>query len=362
VTIGKPVSLRIGMIAPISHPYPPSGYGPWERVAHDLTEQLVAMGHDVTLFAAAGSATSARLIETIDAPLDAGEADPRLEEERHLSVAMEATRSGAFDVIHSHLHVHALVFSRLIATPIVTTLHGVAWDPATHPLLMRYSEMPFVSLSQSERAFLPELNYVATIPNGIRTSEIPVGVGDGGYLVFVGRMAPEKAPDLAIETARAAGLPLRLAGIAEDRHREFFETKVLAASSSDVEYLGPLDREDLWRLIGAASAMVMPLRWHEPFGLVAVESLATGTPVIAWRMGALPEIIDDGVSGFLVEDVENAVGSVELAGDLDRAVCRTIAEARFTDSVMAAAYSKMYEGVSATTSAPGPARQAPLPP
>ncbi len=353
---------RIGMIAPISHPYPPSGYGPWERVAHDLTEQLVAMGHDVTLFAAAGSATSARLVETIIAPLDTSGADPRLEEERHLSVAMEASRSGVFDVIHSHLHVHALVFSRLIATPMVTTLHGVAWDPATHPLLLQYSEMPFVSLSQSERAFLPVLNYVATIPNGIRTTEIPVGGGDGGYLVFVGRMAPEKAPDLAVETALAAGLPLRLAGIIEDRHRDFFETKVLAARSGDIEYLGPLDRDDLWRLVGNARALVMPLRWHEPFGLVAVESLATGTPVIAWRMGALPEIIDDGVSGFLVEDVAAATRSVELIDELDRADCRAIAETRFTDVVMAAAYSKMYQGVSATTSAPGPARQAPLPP
>ena len=353
---------RIGMIAPISHSYPPSGYGPWERVAHDLTERLVAMGHDVKLFAAAGSVTSAHLIETVMAPLDSSGADPRLEEERHLSIVMEAARSGAFDVIHSHLHVHGLVFSRLIPTPIVTTLHGVAWDQATHPLLLQYAEMPFVSLSQSERAFLPELNYVATIPNGIRTSEIPVGGGDGGYLVFVGRMAPEKAPDLAVETALSAGLPLRLAGIIEDRHRDFFETKVLAARSRDIEYLGPLDRDDLWRLVGNARAMVMPLRWHEPFGLVAVESLATGTPVIAWRMGALPEIIDDGVSGFLVEDVAAAARSVELVGELDRANCRAIAETRFADVVMAAAYSKMYQGVSATTSAPGPARQAPLPP
>jgi glycosyltransferase involved in cell wall biosynthesis len=349
------VSLRIGMISPISHPYPPAGYGPWERVTHDLTEQLVAMGHEVTLFAAAGSATSARLIETIMAPLDSSGADPRLEEERHLSVAMEASLGGAFDVIHSHLHVHGLVFSRLVSTPIVTTLHGVAWDTATHPLLLQYAEMPFVSLSQSERAFLPQLNYVATIPNGIRTSEIPVGGGDGGYLVFAGRMAPEKAPDLAVETALAAGLPLRLAGMVEDRHRDFFETKVLAARSRDIEYLGPLDRDDLWRLLGSAHAMVMPLRWHEPFGLVAVESLAAGTPVIAWRMGALPEIIDDGVSGYLVEDVAEAVGSVALVDGLDRDFCRSIAETRFADSVMAAAYSDVYQRLSATTSVRGPA-------
>jgi glycosyltransferase involved in cell wall biosynthesis len=354
--------IRIGMIAPISHPYPPAGYGPWERVTHDLTEQLVAMGHEVTLFAATGSATSARLIETIVAPLDSSGADPRLEEERHLALAMEASLGGTFDVIHSHLHVHGLVFSRLLPTPIVTTLHGVAWDPATHPLLLQYADMPFVSLSQSERAFLPELNYVATIPNGIRTSEIPVGGGDGGYLVFAGRMAPEKAPDLAVEIALAAGLPLRLAGMVEDRHRDFFETKVLAAQSRDIEYLGPLDRDDLWRLLGSAHAMVMPLRWHEPFGLVAVESLAAGTPVIAWRMGALPEIIDDGVSGYLVEDVAEAVGSVALISELDRATCRSIAESRFADFVMAAAYSGVYQRLSATTSVRGPAGQAPSPP
>lgn len=352
---------RIGMVAPISHAYPPSGYGPWERVAHDLTEQLVVMGHEVTLFAAAGSVTTARLIETIVAPLDSGGGDPRLEEERHLSIAMEAARSGAFDVIHSHLHVHGLIFSRLISIPILTTLHGVAWDPATHPLLLQYAEMPFVSLSDSERRFLPELNYVATIPNGIRTQEIPVGDG-GGYLAFAGRMAPEKAPDLAIATAHAAGLPLRLAGIVEDRHRNFFEENVLAACTGDVEYLGPLGREDLWRLLGNAHALVMPLRWHEPFGLVAVESLATGTPVIGWRMGALPEIIDDGVSGFLVGDVAEAVRSVGLVGDLDRAACRAMAETRFSDSEMAAGYSKVYQRLAATTSAPAPVQQAPSPP
>jgi glycosyltransferase involved in cell wall biosynthesis len=352
---------RIGMVAPISHAYPPSGYGPWERVAHDLTEQLVVMGHEVTLFAAAGSVTTARLIETIVAPLDSGGGDPRLEEERHLSIAMEAARSGAFDVIHSHLHVHGLIFSRLISIPILTTLHGVAWDPATHPLLLQYAEMPFVSLSDSERRFLPELNYVATIPNGIRTQEIPVGDG-GGYLAFAGRMAPEKAPDLAIATAHAAGLPLRLAGIVEDRHRDFFEENVLAACTGDVEYLGPLGREDLWRLLGDAHALVMPLRWHEPFGLVAVESLATGTPVIGWRMGALPEIIDDGVSGFLVGDIAEAVRSVGLVGDLDRAACRAMAETRFSDSEMAAGYSKVYQRLAATTSAPAPVQQAPSPP
>jgi glycosyltransferase involved in cell wall biosynthesis len=356
------VTLRIGMISPISHAFPPPGYGPWERVTHDLTERLVSMGHDVTLFAPAGSITSATLIDTVPAALDSSSADPRLEEQLHISIAMEAASDGSFDIVHSHLHVHGLVFSRMISTPILTTLHGVAWNPATHPLLLQYAEMPFVSLSNSERGFLAELNYVATIPNGILTHEIPVGDGHGGYLAFVGRMAPEKAPDLAIETARAAGLPLRLAGVVEDRHRDFFEANVLAACAGDVEYLGPLGREDLWRLLGGAHALVMPLRWHEPFGLVAVESLATGTPVIAWRMGALPEIIDDGVSGFLVGDAAEAVASVGLVGDLDRATCRRVAETRFSDSVMAHGYAEVYQRLRATTSALAPVQQAPSPP
>lgn len=347
------MTIRIGMIPPISHPYPPPGYGPWERVAHDLTEQLVAMGREVTLFAPTGSITSARLIDTVLAPLDSSGGDPRLEEERHLSIAMEAAADGHFDVIHSHLHVHALVFSRLLSTPMVTTLHGVAWDPATHPLLLDYASMPFVSLSESERGFLPGLNYVGTIPNGLRTGEAPIGTGQGGYLAFAGRMAPEKGPDLAIETARAAGFRLRMAGIVEDRHRDFFEEKVRPALSRDVEYLGALERGEMLQLLGDAQALVMPLRWPEPFGLVAVESMATGTPVVAWRMGALPEIIDHGVTGFLVDDVAGGVAAVSGVEGLSRVECRVAVEARFSDAVMAEAYSSLYASL-AMTSAPGP--------
>jgi glycosyltransferase involved in cell wall biosynthesis len=336
------VTLRVGMIPPISHPYPPPAYGPWERVAHDLTEQLVAMGHEVTLLAAAGSVTSATLVETVAAPLDQGGGDPRLEEEMHLAIAAEAAQDGRFDIVHSHLHVHGLVYSRLVPCQWLTTLHGVAWDPATHPLLRRYAEMPFVSLSESERSFLPELSYVATIPNGIRTGEVPVGPGEGGYLVFAGRMAPEKAPDLAIETALSAEMPLRLAGIVEDRHREFFEETMRRNRSHSIEYVGLLDRGDLWRLLGDATALVMPLRWHEPFGLVVVESLAAGTPVVAWRMGAMPEIIEHGVTGFLVDDTVGAVESVRRVGEISRATCRAVAERRFADTVMARAYSELY--------------------
>jgi glycosyltransferase involved in cell wall biosynthesis len=327
-------------------------------VAHDLAEALVSLGHEVTVFAPAGSTTSARLVETVAGPLDSTGADPRLAEEMHLAIAIEAARDLRFDVIHSHLHVHALVYSRLLPVPLLTTLHGAAWDGANHPLLLRYAEMPFVSISDSERNFLPQLNYIATIPNGIRTGEIPVGPGRGGYLVFAGRMAPEKGPDLAIEVALAADLPLRLAGFVEDRHREFFEDTMARSRSKSVEYLGVLDREDLWRLLGDAKALVMPLRWDEPFGLVVVESLATGTPVVAWRMGAMPEIIEPDVTGFLVDDVAEAVDAIGTLGDISREDCRTAAETRFADRVMASAYSELYSAL-ARPSGPGPGRPGP---
>jgi glycosyltransferase involved in cell wall biosynthesis len=328
------------MIAPIAHPYRPDGYGPWERVTHDLTERLVELGVDVTLFAPSGSATEARLVETVEGPLDAlPDADPRLLEEIHLATAMEATLDDRFDLIHSHLHVHALVYSRLIPCPMVTTLHGTGWIGAHHPLLQRYREQAFVSLSGAERRLLPELNYVATIPNGIHLDDFPLGPGDGGYLAFVGRIAPEKAPDLAIEVTRAAGMPLRMAGPVEDRHRDFFD---LLDWGSDVEYLGSLRRGEVAELLAGAAALVMPLRWDEPFGLVVIESMATGTPVVAWRRGAMSEIIEDGLTGFLVDDVPAAVAAVGRVRALDRDACRARAAIRFSDTRMAFDYRMVY--------------------
>jgi glycosyltransferase involved in cell wall biosynthesis len=230
----------------------------------------------------------------------------------------------------------------------LTTLHGAAWDQAHHDLLHRYSEMPYVSLSHVERSLLPELNYVATIANGIRVEDIPMGDGRGGYLAFVGRIAPEKGPDLAIEVALAAGLPLRIAGPIEDRHREFFD-RTIGGAPAGVDYLGELDREQLWTMLGGAAALLMPLRWPEPFGLVAAESLAAGTPVIAWRMGALPEIIEDGVTGRLVRDVSAAKHAVDHVDEISRDVCRRAAETRFSDRVMARHYSAVYSGLLSQT-------------
>lgn len=335
--------MRVGMIAPIAHEYDPVGYGPWERVTHDLTERLAADGVDVTLFAPAGTKTAARLVATVPGPLSQlADADGRLFETLHLATAMEEASNGSFDVLHSHLHVHALGYTPLLQIPLVTTLHGAAWNQAHHPLLMRYRDAPFVSLSDRERAFLPGLNYVATIANGLDLSHFRVGTGRGDYLAFVGRMAPEKAPDLAVEVARLAGIELRLAGPAEDRHRDFFDGVM---SATDTEYVGHLERRDLATFLGDARALVMPLRWEEPFGLVVIESLAAGTPVIAWRRGAMPEIIEDGRTGFLVDDVASAAHAVSAISSLDRRHCRQSAADRFSDARMAREYRQVYEFV-----------------
>ena len=336
--------MRIGMLAPITHPYPPTGYGPWERVTHDLTERLVLDGYEVTLFAARGSETSANLVPTTEVNLsDLPEGERRLAEDRHVTAAISAANEGGVDVMHSHLHVHVLRHAHLVRYPVLTTLHGVAWDQNQHSLLLEHALRPFVSLSDSERTFLPQLNYVATIPNGVRIEDFPPGDGAGAYLAFVGRISPEKAPHLAVEVARMAGWPLRMAGPIEEQHHDYAAAIRQRAVPGMVDFLGPLARADLSRLLRDAVALVMPLQWDEPFGLVVVEALASGTPVVAWDRGAMPEIVVDAVTGFVVADVDEAVDALPRIGDISRAACSQDARARFSDAAMAAAYARVYE-------------------
>jgi glycosyltransferase involved in cell wall biosynthesis len=229
--------------------------------------------------------------------------------------------------------------------PLLTTLHGAAWNTDHHEVLRRHAWRPFVSLSDRERDYLPELNYVATIGNGIRVDDFPPGDGDGGYLVFVGRIAPEKAPHLAIETARRSGRPLLIAGVVDDAHLDYAK-EILREAGREVDVLGALDRDDTAWLLRGAAGLVMPLLWDEPFGLVVVESLSSGTPVIAWRRGAMPEIIEDGQTGFLVDDVDQAVAAVTRLPSLSRETCARAARNRFSDVVMASAYEDVYRQVS----------------
>lgn len=343
--------IRIALLAPIAHRLPPTGYGPWERVVADLARGLVAAGHDVTVFGVADSDTPARLVATTPHPLEEWPAggpppDHRVWEELHIAKAVESISAGRFDIVHSHMNVHPLGYAALLRTPIVTTLHGSAWNHSIHPALERYRDLPFVSISDSERAFYPGLDYVATVHNGIDTDVFEVGAGAGGYLLFAGRMAPEKRPDLAIDAARRAGMPIRLAGPIETRYRDYFAAEIRPAlTGPDTAYLGNLTRDELIELYGGASALLMPLDWDEPFGLVVVESLACGTPVIGWRRGALPELIRDGITGAVVDDVGGAVAALGRLEEFDRAKCRADAESRFGIAEMTRGYQEAYAGV-----------------
>jgi glycosyltransferase involved in cell wall biosynthesis len=357
--------VRIGILAPISWPLPPPGYGPWEQVAHNLTEELVALGHDVTVFAAAGSDVSARLVAPCPHPLEAwpevertrppgydagtglleGPPSGRTYEELHIATCMERAAAGEFDVLHSHLHVHALVYARLIPCPLVTTLHGAAWSRASHPVLKAYRECPFVSLSDAERDFLPELNYVATVPNGIRIDEFAFAAEKEEFLLYAGRFAPEKGPDLAIDVARRAGRRLLLAGKMEPQYQEYFDAWIAPHLGDAVEYVGDLTQRELANYYRRAAAVLFLARWSEPFGLVAVEAQACGTPVIATRRGGPAESVVDGETGFLVDTPDEAVAAVGRLAAIDPMACRRNAVERFSAAQMARGYEKVYEAL-----------------
>ena len=358
--------MRIAMLAPINWPIPPSGYGPWELVAHNLTEELVKLGHDVTLFAAGGSKTSATLIETVPYALSTwpeaernrrrafdpktglleGPPDARALEQLHIATCMERAAAGQFDVVHSHLHVHALVFGRLIKCPLVSTLHGAAWVRADHPVFLAYKDLPFVSLSNAERQFLPQLNYVATVYNGIRLEGFPFEPDKEDYLLFAGRLAPEKGPAEAVEVARRTGRRLLLAGMIEPQHQDYFDSKVKPyIDGKNIEYVGLLSQAELAPIYRKAAAVLFLISWAEPFGLVAAEAQASGTPLIATRFGALPEIIIEGETGFVVDSIDEAVSAVNRLDTISPAACRRNAESRFTAGHMAAGYAKVYESL-----------------
>ncbi len=358
--------MRIAMLAPISWPLPPTGYGPWEQVAYNLTEELVNLGHDVTLFASGDSQTSAKLAAAVPASLSTwpaeerqrvrafdfrsglleGPPDSRTLEQVHIAACMEQAAAGEFDIVHSHLHVHALGYSKLIPCPMLSTLHGAAWARSTHPLFERYHSMPFVSLSEAERLFMPELNYVATVHNGIRISDFPYVREKEDYLLFAGRLSPEKGPAEAIEVARRCGRRLLIAGMIEEQYRDYYEARVKPhIDGRQVEYLGLLSREELSPVYRKAAAVLFLISWHEPFGLVAVEAQASGTPLIATRFGALPEIIIEGETGFVVDSLDDAVQAASRLGNVDPMACRRNAEERFSAARMAGGYERVYEAL-----------------
>ena len=326
------------MLASIAHSVPPRSYGPWEQVASTLAEGLVARGHDVTLFATADSTTSARLHAEAPAGYEEeSDVDAKVCEALHIAAAFE--RADEFDVISNQFDFLPLVFSRLVRTPVVTTIHGFSSERIV-PVYRAYDDVAhYVSISDSDRH--PSLSYAATIHHGIELDRFTVGPGDGGYLLFLGRIHPDKGTATAIDVARRAGRPLVIAGVVHDE--DYFRREVQPhVDGSAVSYVGPVGPAERDRLLGGAAALLHLIDFDEPFGLSVVESLATGTPVVATPRGSMPELLSDGVTGFLVHGVAEAVRAVERVGELDRATCRREAETRFSAERMVADYERLF--------------------
>jgi glycosyltransferase involved in cell wall biosynthesis len=336
--------LRIGLLSPPMLPIPPLRYAGTERIVAALAEGLHRRGHEVTLFAPGDSQVECELVQTVPRSLWSTGYRGDLGAYLNVTLAKAWSMAGAFDIIHSHLDTMGLPFARWCSTPVVSTLHG-RLDGVGHPaLLEEFCDVPLVAISESQRRWSPQANWVATIQHGMDFAGAPFGATPGGYLAFIGRIAPEKGVADAITLARTTGLPLRIgAKVYHQRERDLFDQVVAPAIDEGlVEFLGELGPGQRDELYAGALATVMLGAWPEPFGLVAIESMATGTPVIARRAGALPEIIEHGRSGFLVDDLQEAVLAVERAGALDRRQVRHAALSRFSVDRMLDDYERVY--------------------
>ncbi|MBB5375917.1 glycosyltransferase involved in cell wall biosynthesis [Deinococcus metalli] len=330
--------LRIGMLAPIAWRVPPRHYGPWERVVSLLTEGLVAAGADVTLYATQDALTSARLSAVVPAPYEETPGmDVKVWEGLHLAHAFgDAAR---VDVLHNHADFLPLMFASLVTTPTITTIHGFS-GAAILPAYTAYADrLAFVSISDADRS--PALPYVATVYHGIDLGEFTYRAApdDPPYLAFLGRLHPDKGAADAIRVACAAGLPLKLAGIIHDR--AYFDREIEPQLGGDITYLGSVGPPERDRLLGGAAALLHLIHFDEPFGLSVLEAMACGTPVIAYGRGSMRELIDDGVSGFVVPDEAAAVIAVHALDGLDRAAVRARAET-FSVARMVDGYLRVY--------------------
>ena len=335
--------MKIAQVAPLYESVPPTAYGGTERVVSYLTEALVQMGHDVTLFASADSVTSARLVGVVPRGLrlDPAGRDPLVWHTIMMDMVLEDAPS--FEVIHFHTDVLHLPLVGRCTTPCLATAHGRLDLPDLKPLFRRFPEQPMVSISDSQRAPLAWLNWRATVHHGLPPGLYSFHPDPRDYFAFVGRISPEKRVDRAIGIARACRTPLRIAAKVDAADREYFASTVEPLLADPlVTYLGEVGDADKDDLIGHARALLMPIDWPEPFGLVMIEALACGTPVIAWRHGAVPEIIDDGITGFVVDSLEQAIAAAGNIGTISRQRCRETFERRFSARVMARAYLDVY--------------------
>lgn len=334
--------MRIAQVPPLIEAVPPKLYGGTERVVAYLTDALVELGHDVTLFASGDSQTKAKLAPIWPRAL---RLDPTVHDvfaPLFMQLETVARRAHEFDMIHCHLDYFAFPTLRLLGVPSITTLHGRLDLPELRPLYRLFHDIPVVSISDSQRQPLPEANYAATIHHGLPQKSLAQGPG-GRYLAFLGRISPEKAPDAAIRIATRAGMPLKIAAKVDKVDREYFQAKIEPMlAQADVEFIGEIGEHQKAEFLGNAAGLLFPIAWREPFGLVMIEAMACGTPVVAFNNGSVPEVLENGVTGFIVNSEDEAVRAVHDISRLDRGRIRTEFERRFTAQHMAKNYLKLY--------------------
>jgi glycosyltransferase involved in cell wall biosynthesis len=338
--------LKIAQVAPLAEAVPPKFYGGTERVVAYLTDALVELGHEVTLFATGDSNTKANLVPIWPRAL---RLDPHVRDPLapiFMELETVARRGQEFDLIHAHLDYCGFPLLRRLDVASVTTLHGRLDLPELPPLYRLYGDMPVVSISDSQRLPLPQANYVATVHHGVPKDLLAKGTGAGGYLAFLGRISPEKAPDAAIRIAAAAGMRIKIAAKIDRVDREYHASTVEPLlSQPHVEFIGEIGEHQKGEFLGNAAGLIFPIAWREPFGMVMIEAMACGTPVIAFDNGSVPEVIEHGVTGYIVRDEAGAAAAARLVGSLDRDRIRGEFEARFTAHHMAVKYLALYEAL-----------------
>jgi glycosyltransferase involved in cell wall biosynthesis len=338
--------MKIAQVAPLFESVPPRLYGGTERVVSYLTEQLVREGHDVTLYASGDSRTSARLRPVCDQALRL-RASPRMDTLAwHMLLIETVVREAEqFDVLHFHIDYLPFSLLRRTGIPALTTIHSRMDVSCLHPLFREFRDMSLISISDAQRAPMPWASWLRTIHHGLPESLLPPCYAPQDYLAFLGRISQEKRVDRAIEIAGRAGMQLRVAAKVDDHDREYFLDVRDLLDLPHVDFLGEIGEHRKGEFLGNARALLFPIDWPEPFGLVMIEALACGTPVIAFRRGSVEEIIDDGVTGFIVDSVDEAVQATRHVHSLDRRDCRRAFEQRFSARRMCSNYLRAYEHV-----------------
>ncbi|MAU16565.1 MAG: glycosyl transferase [Muricauda sp.] len=336
--------MKIAQISPLYESVPPKLYGGTERVVSYLTEELVRQGHDVTLFASGDSQTNARLVSPTESALRLRDVkDPLAHHIAHLQEVVE--RSNEFDVMHFHTDYLHFPIAHLLKTPSLTTLHGRLDLPDLVYVYKKFKNHPLVSISNAQRKGLPlPVNWIGTVYHGLPTDLYKPGKGDGDYLAFIGRISPEKRPDRAIQIAKEAGIKIKMAAKIDKADEGYYEKEIKPLlEQPHVEFIGEIGEDRKGEFLGQAKALLFPIDWPEPFGMVMIEAMACGTPVIAFGHGSVPEVIDNGKTGFVVHSIKESLQAIDNLDQLDRDQVRSLFEKRFSVEVMTRNYLRLYE-------------------